>query len=200
MQGYGKKQGEYTAADRDAFPEECRTELIDGEIYDMPSPDGGHQIVVGGIYAQLLKQFEERDFDGMPFPAPFDVALDEDDRTRVQPDVLVVCDRDKIKEPYIWGAPDFAVEVISTFTAYKDCILKLCKYANAGVREYWIVDPEQELVMAYNLDRKNDDGTKARFSIHCFDETAPVGICDEGVAVDFARIRRTLDRARREGM
>ena len=72
----------------------------------------------------------------MPLISPIDVRLNCDERTMVQPDVIVVCDRDKIQEKYVYGAPDFVAEVLSPFTRHRDCIRKLDKYREAGVREY----------------------------------------------------------------
>ena len=72
----------------------------------------------------------------MPFVSPVDVQLDEDDRTVVQPDVLIVCDRSKFQNGRVFGAPDFVVEVLSPSTSKKDSRLKLYKYGEAGVREY----------------------------------------------------------------
>ena len=75
--------------------------------------------------------------------SPIDVRLDEDDQTAVQQDVLIVCDRNKFQNGRVFGAPDFLVEVLSPSTRKKNMYLKLFKYMNAGIREYWIVDPEK---------------------------------------------------------
>ena len=75
----------------------------------------------------------------VPFVAPTDVQLDCDDKTMVQPDVLVVCDRSKITKERIVGAPDLVMEVISPSRVTVDIFIKVQKYKNAGVREYWLV-------------------------------------------------------------
>lgn len=81
--------------------------------------------------------------------SPVDVRLDCDDRTIVQPDVLILCDKDKIRKWGIDGAPDFCLEIISESTGRKDYIKKLQKYTDAGVKEYWIIDPYRRRLMTY---------------------------------------------------
>ena len=115
--------------------------------------------------------------------APIDVCLNCDEKTMVQPDVLVVCDREKIMVECIFGAPDLAVEILSSSTRKKDMYLKLERYAAAGVREYWIVDPEKEKVMVYDL---TGEGFPA---IYGFDSCIPVGIFSGNCEIDFREIK-----------
>ncbi len=143
------RQGTYTIADRETIPDDIRTELIDGVLYDMASPSSFHQMIAGLVHHQLLSFIEANNGSCIPFIAPMDVQLDRDEKTMVQPDVLIVCDQDIITGRNIYGAPDFVLEVISPSTSRKDHLLKLHKYENAGVKEYWIVDPYQRLVMVY---------------------------------------------------
>ena len=91
--GTQKKQGEYTLEDYLALPDERRVELIDGVIYDMSAPTGYHQLIAGRLYAMLLAFISEKGGGGMPFVSPVDVQLDCDDKTIVQPDVLILCDK-----------------------------------------------------------------------------------------------------------
>ena len=77
----------------------------------------------------------------MVFSAPVDVQLDCDEKTMVQPDVLVVCDREKIVPTHVYGAPDLIMEILSPATRKIDMNIKHSKYAAAGVREYWLIDP-----------------------------------------------------------
>ena len=111
-----------------------------------------------------------------------DVQLDCDDRTMVQPDVLVVCDRDKIIKRCIYGAPDFVVEILSPSTKRKDGIIKLSKYISAGVREYWIVDPDKKQVVVYDFQKEDYP------VIYGFGGEIPVGIFDGECRIDFAEI------------
>ena len=83
----------------------------------------------------------------LPMISPIDVQLDCDDKTMVEPDVVIVCDRDKIINRCIYGVPDFIIEVLSKSTKKKDSVIKLNKYLNAGVREYWMIDPMKKKVI-----------------------------------------------------
>ena len=149
---YHANQGNYTVDDYFALPDDQRVELIDGVFYDMASPRAIHQIITGFIYKKLLDYIESSKGNCLPLISPMDVQLDMDDRNMLQPDVLVICSRDKIKNGRIYGAPDLAVEVLSPSTRRKDMHLKLYKYSNAGVREYWIVDAEGKSVVVYDLE------------------------------------------------
>lgn len=146
---FGKKQGEYTLDDYYALPDEQRVELIDGVIYDMAAPVPLHQLIAGAVHAKILDFVEENGGDCLPFIAPTDVQLDCDNRTMVQPDVLILCDRKKLRRTRIYGAPDFVLEVLSKSTKKKDMTIKLMKYLEAGVREYWVIDPEKRILIIY---------------------------------------------------
>ncbi len=178
-----KKQGKYTLEDYFALPEERRVELIDGSFYDMSSPNMIHQMIAGRIHLMLSMFIDGHSGTCVPFTAPADVQLDCDDRTILEPDVFVVCDRSKIHRDRIFGAPDFIVEVLSRSTGDKDRYLKLYKYQNAGVREYWIVDPFKEKVLVYQFQK---DDAIAEYS---FEEEVPVGIFEGKCRIDFSKIR-----------
>ena len=100
----------------------------------------------------------------------------------VQPDVFVVCDRDKITRKGIYGAPDFIVEVLSNATKKKDMYIKLMKYLNAGVKEYWMVDPEKKIVLVHDFQKDND------VKLYGFDTRIQVGIFDGDCQIDFGEI------------
>ncbi len=142
----------YTIADYIALPEERRVELIDGVFYDMTAPTTFHQAAAGWIYIQLSNFVHENKGPCYPFISPVDVQLDQDDYTIVQPDVMILCDREKLKFSRIYGAPDFILEVLSPSTRKKDLTLKLMKYTNAGVREYWLLDPVKKQLIQYDLE------------------------------------------------
>ena len=177
-----KRQGEYTLADYLAIPDERRVELIDGVIYDMAAPTTYHQLIAGQLYARILSWVSSRKEKCLPFISPVDVQLDCDDRTIVQPDVLILCDLSKCTPARIVGAPDFIAEVLSQSTRKKDMYLKLYKYYNAGVREYWMIDPKSKTVMTYQFEK--EDGN----AIYTFRDTVPVGIYDGDLVIDFAEI------------
>ena len=181
-----KRQGEYTLEDYYAWPEEQRIELIDGVIYDMGAPIFKHQDIAGEIYYQLRLAMDAAGSDCLPGISPIDVQLDCDNRTMVQPDVFVICDNSKNINKCIYGAPDLAVEVLSPSSRKRDQIIKLNKYINAGVREYWIVDPENERVIVYFFEKE------AWPDVYTFDDTVPVGISGGKCSVDFSRVKARL--------
>lgn len=146
-----KKQGEYTLEDYYALPEERRVELIDGVIYDMSTPSFPHQLIVGEVFAQIREYIKKNKGECVPVIAPSDVQLDRDNKTMVQPDVMIICDSEKIHHFGVFGAPDFVLEVLSPSTRKKDLTLKLSKYIEAGVREYWVIDPEKKILIVYDF-------------------------------------------------
>lgn len=179
-----KKQGEYTVEDYLAWPEDQRIELIDGVIYDMASPIGIHQLIVLELGTLFRNYIRDRKGQCIPFVSPIDVQLDMDNKTIVQPDVLILCDRNKRKNGRIYGAPDFIVEVLSPSTRKKDMIKKLSKYQTAGVKEYWIVDTKEKKVIVYsNMTPEAKDIT-----IYPAESKIPVGIYEGEYMVDFAEI------------
>lgn len=115
--------------------------------------------------------------------APFDVQLDKDHKTIVQPDILIVCDKDRIEDHRLYGAPDFAIEILSPSTKSKDMIIKFDKYKVAGVKEYWIIDPEEQTVtvhdFANNLFSEN----------YSFHDQIPVGIYEGKLKIDLTFIK-----------
>jgi Uma2 family endonuclease len=149
--GTEKKQGEYTLKDYYALPDERRVELIDGVFYDMSSPRTVHQDIASYMHISFYDFIRREKKPCKVFEAPMDVQLCCDQRTMVQPDVFVVCDRDKIKGFGIYGAPDFVLEILSKATRKKDMTTKLQKYLEAGVREYWIIDPCKEILITYDF-------------------------------------------------
>ena len=180
---YGKKPGDYTMEDYYAVPPERRTELINGVFYDMASPSPVHQMIATEIWQSLKNYIRSRNGTCIPVVSPIDVCLSCDEKTMVQPDVLVVCDREKIRPQYISGAPDLVAEIVSSSTRKKDMYLKLDRYASAGVREYWIVDPEKEKVLVYDLEGDTFP------AIYGFDSCIPVGIFSGDCRIDFQEIR-----------
>lgn len=177
-----KKQGEYTVDDYRALPDDQRMELIDGVLYDMETPTGVHQIIGGRIFTTLSNYIMGKKGRCIPLYSPIDVQLDCDDKTIVQPDVLVLCDRDKLTGNTIYGVPDFIAEVLSKSTRKKDMFLKLNKYMNAGVREYWMIDPEKQKVLVYDFEHDNYP------VIYGFDTVVPIAMFAGECEVDFQEI------------
>jgi Uma2 family endonuclease len=147
-------EGHFTYADYLGWEDTERCQLINGEVFMMSSPTVAHQ----GISMELSVQFGNF-LRGKPcrvFAAPIDVRLfpeeDKSDDTVVQPDIIVVCDRDKIGKGSINGAPDLVVEILSPSTSSKEMFLKFQSYLEAGVREYWMIDPDEKKVLVHILE------------------------------------------------
>ena len=183
-----KNPGEYTLEDYYALPEDQRAELIDGTIYDMTAPSFEHQIIAGEIHAQLLRCTEEHRMPCMPGIAPIDVQLDRDDRTMVQPDVIIAFDPELNIGRCLYGAPEFVLEVLSPSTRAKDQVLKLSKYKNAGCLEYWIVDPENKRVLVYCF---LDDNWP---QVYSFADRLPVRVSNSLCSIDFTVISEKLQK------
>ena len=142
----------FTYKDYASWTTDDRFELIDGVPYLMsPAPSYRHQIVIGAIYSQLAGYLK-----GKPckvIVSPFDVRLNHDkgDDIVVQPDIVVICDKNKLDDKGCKGAPDMIVEVLSPSSARLDTLVKFQKYQNAGVKEYWIVDPNIKTAVVHIL-------------------------------------------------
>ena len=180
---FAKKQGEYTVDDYYHLPKDKRFELIDGVLYDMSAPSSLHQLIGGFIYAQLFNHIMGKKGACLPMIAPVDVQLDRDDKTMVQPDVLIVCNRDIVIRRCVYDAPDFIVEVLSPSTKNKDRYVKLHKYSSAGVREYWMIDPNLQKVVVYNL--QDEDAVPA---VYGFDQQVPVQVLGGECVIDFRQM------------
>lgn len=175
-------QGSYTIEDYRELPDEQRVELIDGYFYDMASPTFLHQRIGGEIYRQIANFIMDKGGKCQPLIAPVDIQLDCDERTMVQPDVAILCHDDKIKKWGVYGAPDFVLEVTSPSTKRKDYTKKLTKYMEAGVREYWILDPYQQKVVVYFFE------SEICPVIYGVDKAIPVGIYEGELQIEFSYI------------
>lgn len=147
----------YTYADYLTWRFKERVELIMGKIFQMsPAPKTDHQHISGIVFGELYNFLRKKSCKA--FSAPFDVRLphndqDSDDKTEtvVQPDICVICDPEKIDENGCKGAPDLIVEVVSASSVRKDLHEKYDIYENAGVREYWIVQPRDKTLVIHGL-------------------------------------------------
>ena len=181
-----KKPGEYTVQDYYAMPEDVRVELIDGVFYDMASPGFVHQRIAGEVYRQIANYISESHGDCLPVTAPMDVRLNCDDRTMIQPDVIVVCEKEKVRGWGIMGAPDFVLEVLSPSTKRKDCIKKLDKYMEAGVREYWMIDPAKRKVIVYQFENEIYP------AVYGMEELLEIGIFGGRMKLDLREIQNMI--------
>ena len=185
----GYRMGPYTLEDYMALPDEERKELIDGYFYDLAAPAFFHQHVAGLVYYQLMAYVEKNGGPCLPAMSPVDVQIDMSDKTVVQPDVMIICrPKDIIKNQRVYGAPDFIMEVLSPSTRIKDMTIKLNKYYQAGVREYWVVDPDSKKILVYDLEHDNYIP-----AIYDFTEKVPVLIWEKKASVDFSGVENLFE-------
>lgn len=130
----------------EALPENRRAEVFDGIVYDMASPSQIHQTLSMELSNTLYNYLKNKKGSCQVFSAPFDVKLSARPLTIVQPDIMVIRDKNKLDGKRCNGAPDFIIEIVSPANPSDDYIRKLYHYKNAGVREYWIVDPRRKIV------------------------------------------------------
>lgn len=145
----------YTIDDIYALPDGKRAELIDGQIYMMAPPNRKHQTIARELFSSINFYIKSKGGSCEPFFAPFAVFLNKDDTNYVEPDISVICDKSKLTEKGCYGAPDWIIEIVSPSSRTMDYYKKLFKYRTAGVREYWIVDYERNLVIVYNFENDN---------------------------------------------
>ncbi len=143
------RQITYTIDDIYALPDGERAELIDGQLYMMAPPNTRHQRILMNLSGEIREHFKKHSGLCEVFPAPFAVFLNSNDRIYVEPDISVICDKNKLEEKGCNGAPDWIIEIVSPGNPEHDYIKKLHLYKNAGVREYWIVDPKSEKIFVY---------------------------------------------------
>ena len=151
------------------MPEDIRAELIDGEIVYRTSPSRIHQEILGELFNLIKNYMKSQKGSCHVYPAPFGVPLDEKEDTVLQPDISVICDPNKLNDRGCLGAPDWIIEIVSPGSRQMDYYKKLFKYRTAGVREYWVVDPDKNIVTVYNFEAD----TMAEY---LFGEEIPVGI------------------------
>ncbi|MDR2482748.1 MAG: Uma2 family endonuclease [Treponema sp.] len=157
LEAPGSPEGRFTYAEyKDWNPEQTgRYEIIDGEAYAMAAPNAHHQTVQAALTAHFYNFLA-----GKPckvYPAPFDVRLfyaeDESDDTAVQPDITVICDEKKRGKEGCRGAPDFVAEILSPANTALEMARKFRLYREAGVREYWVLDPESKTLLAHRFEQ-----------------------------------------------
>lgn len=141
-----------TIEDIYALPDGERAELINGQIYFMAPPGRIHQAIISFLHGEIYAFIKSHNGDCCVYPAPFAVFLNCDDKTYVEPDISVICDKDKLDDKGCHGAPDWVIEVVSSSSKNMDYMTKLSKYSSSGVREYWIVDHEKNRILVYNFE------------------------------------------------
>lgn len=179
----------YTFADVLAWDEEERVELINGEAFLLAAPSRIHQKISFEMGRQIGNYLEGKKCE--VYLAPFSVRLFEKDgeapdnvNTIVEPDISVVCDRSKLDTHGCKGAPDLVVEILSPATQRRDRLVKLNLYQRAGVREYWIVNPEDQTVQVMLLD---GDGMLRLHEIYDRRDVAKVNVL-EGCFIELGKV------------
>lgn len=167
------REHRYTSEDYWNLPEGRRAELIDGQLYDMAPPSRMHQKLIPQFTLVLGQYIRDHHGTCEVYPAPFAVNLDADDKDWVEPDISVICDQSKLDDRGCNGAPDLVVEVASPSSRRMDYSTKNALYSEAGVREYWIVDPAKERTTVY---RYEEDAAPM---FYLFSDDIPVGIFPE---------------------
>jgi Uma2 family endonuclease len=164
------KENKHTVEEIYALPEGQRAEIINGKWYDMAAPSTTHQRLVAAIGGEFRNFFKSKGGKCEAFISPFAVFINKDEYNYLEPDVLVVCDPEKIDEKGCHGAPDLVVEIVSPSSRIMDYMKKLVKYQETRVREYWIVDPLTRYTHIYNFDYEGaeDDTDKGTFELRQF--------------------------------
>lgn len=155
--------GTYTYADYIKWRFDERIELLRGKIFPMtPAPNVKHQRVSSRMHGYLFNYFHKQDCQ--LFPAPFDVRLynrkksikaSKEIYTVVQPDLCVICDQTKLDEQGCNGAPELVIEILSPGNSRREMNEKFELYQEAGVQEYWLVEPAEEIVLVYVLNEQD---------------------------------------------
>lgn len=179
-----QKEKRYTAEEFLAITSESNEhyELIDGEIINFASPSEIHQDISGEIFGELRDYIKKNKGGCKLFHAAFDVKLSDD--TIVQPDILIVCDKNKLDGHKCNGAPDFVVEITSESNWTNDYHRKFTLYQKYGIREYWIVSPTDQRVVVHNFEKGKLN------EIYMFSDDIPVGIYNGKITINLKELLR----------
>lgn len=173
----------YTTDDIYALPDGERAELIDGNIYYMALPSRKHQKLVHFLDRTIGNYIQSKNGVCEVYPAPFAVFLNENDKTCVEPDISVICDKNKLTDKGCHGAPDWIIEIVSSSSKRLDYSIKLFKYRSSGVREYWIVDPDKNRITVWNFEEASMESIEE----YSLSDRVQTNIC-EGFEIDFSSI------------
>jgi len=148
----------YSRQDIEALSEGTHAELINGKLYLLAAPIRIHQFLVGELLFAFKSHIRQNKGNCHVYSSPFAVRLFADDSTYVEPDLAIICSKDKLTEKGCNGAPDITIEVVSPGNASHDYVTKLAKYQQAGVREYWIINPETQKTLVMNFENPHHTG------------------------------------------
>ena len=167
------KEHIHTIQDIYNLPDGQRAELIGGDMYMMAPPSRIHQRISTRLVSVIDHYITGKHGECEVYAAPFAVFLNKDDKNYVEPDISVICDKNKLSDRGCEGAPDWIIEIVSPSSHRMDYQVKLFKYRTAGVREYWVINPSTETVMVYGFE---NDANSGQFR---FDQPIPSTIYDD---------------------
>lgn len=174
----------YTLEDIYSLPDNTRAELVDGHIYYMAPPSRKHQRLLLSLSRAIADYIDQKGGDCEIDIAPFAVFLNQDAKNYVEPDISIICDKNKLTDKGCAGAPDWIIEIVSPSSHRMDYYIKLFKYRTDGVREYWIVDPDKNRILVYNFEHEN-------MAEHSFHDIIKAGIYDD-CFIDFSKLNLQL--------
>ncbi len=163
----------YTSEDYWNLSDNERAELIDGRLYNMAPPTRIHQELVITLSSAILQHIKNNHGICKVYPAPFAVNLSSNDKTWVEPDISIICNKNILSDRGCEGPPDWIIEIVSPGSARIDYSVKLFKYRTAGVREYWIVNPMTKTVQTYSFEDEEDSNQytfEAEIPSHIFED------------------------------
>ena len=183
---YNKGDEPFTIEDYYNTPEETHVELINGVFYNMAPPNRIHQKISMYLSNVIDNYINSKGGSCEVYAAPFGVQLSaDDDKTIVEPDISVICDKNKLTDKGCIGAPDWIIEIVSPSSASNDYIRKLGLYKKSKVKHYWIANFDSDSVAVYSLANEYSDPVTYSFS-----DTVPSGLYED-LAIDFSEIKRS---------
>ncbi len=158
-----------------------RAELIDGKIYYISPPSIRHQEIMAGL-AEIIDNFiNGHNKNYKVLTSPFPVYIEKKKKNYVEPDLSIICNENKLKDNKYFGAPDWIIEIVSEKSRWTDYCAKLIKYYNCGVREYWITDHTERIVLVYNFEHE-------RYQKYTFNDKIKSSILDN-FEITFSEIK-----------
>lgn len=175
-----RKEVYYTIEDIYALPDGERAELVNGRIYDMAPPSRKHQRIAIELSTLINNYIKKNKGSCEVNIAPFAVFLEEQNKSYVEPDISVICDKSKLTEKGCNGAPDWVIEIVSPSSRQMDYYRKLMLYHDGGVREYWVVDPDKQVITVYDFQEET-------MTEYGFSDRIKAGIYED-FEIDFSKI------------
>lgn len=180
------KEPRCTTADIESLPEGQRAELIDGRMYLMAPPSLHHQDILLWLSVEIFSYINAHGGKCRVIPAPFGVYIKKDKHNYFEPDISVICDKDKLDQKGCHGAPDWIIEIVSPSSRQMDYCFKPTVYLEAGVREYWIVDIDRQQITVHSLEKSLSP------VVYRFGDTIKPGIYED-FTIDSSRLAAYLE-------